>query len=1084
MKMQMTFRAGMLLSALVATLIPPTADAGVKYWDNPGFRTYDVGDYVQDGLIVNYDGIRNAGPNAGHDSNATTWVNCANPGTYDQTRYSLNVAPGVTNWVAGAAKGSWTDNGFVFNTNALFHQGTSFTVPATYTMQTLVDAKASTQTSLEPGKSTGGSIGYVMCDRGASNWSKCSIGIRRDNYNYNGTKYQYSFYLVTASDGTARPAFGNSKDVTFDYATAIANGSSGSVFFNGTEAPWSASGAQNGRSTTAVSAVTFGSGFSIGGHYPNVKEYFSGTVKNFRIYNRCLNDAEVLWNRVVDEARYFGRSCAITVIPATNVVESTTIPGVRDYHYALDSDGFTFTAPAQKTVDGKRYILGGYTLETWNGTAWGAPVSHDDESSYTATDTSALVRLTWQYTAASGEGKLAVYGVGDYVQEGLLVHYDGICNVGTNTVHDYTTTKWVNLGTGGESYDLARAQKVVGDQGRWLDNGYRFAGNSVFSSARHNGNWLTYTFQWVIDGKKSEQKYNPPYLFSASWNNFAFGMGDNPKNGCFHYNTQGAGNRPYILNSAKEYAYGTAISDGENKEIKFFEGISAPTSGGVANGYYKFADDATMSALSYSQGSYNVGGYGSADGQFVGEMKNIRIYTKVLSDAEIAHNRRVDNYRYFGIYEPETTNVVVCSTYSYLEGYDKCGAYEVDGSYTFTAPASVTAANGITYACDGYTIETMDASGNWGAAVSNNANAYRATGSGTVRLTWRWKATHGLRSAADYDVTDYVAAGLKVHLDGICNAGADKPRTTANTAGTKWVNLGSNGTGSNASLTKGSDNSAWTDDGYYFDGKSKFVIANAGVKANSSYTIQFLSDVDRSLQRLDGSGNSQHNYLFSGSYNKLAVSIYGQGKAYLRAGTDLGFSLATGEHLTYFTGMMDQSGASPVAYVFPGVTTVSGTTSTSSSLTTPTVNSPAIGGWGGDNLSQYLIGTVKNFRYYDRVLTEEELVRNRNVDSARYFNALAVTNVFVVAGGTGAVQTETGAYKVEGAWTFTASKTVDKKGTVVDVVRYSTEELVDGEWKNKTYHNGSSYTYTEGTDPATVRLKWLGQPLGTVLLLQ
>ena len=111
-------------------------------------------------------------------------------------------------------------------------------------------------------------------------------------------------------------------------------------------------------------------------------------------------------------------------------------------------------------------------------------------------------------------------------------------------------------------------------------------------------------------------------------------------------------------------------------------------------------------------------------------------------------------------------------------------------------------------------------------------------------------------------------------------------------------------------------------------------------------------------------------------------------------------------------------------------------------------------------------------------------MRNRNVDSARYFNALAVTNVFVVAGGTGAVQTETGAYKVEGAWTFTASKTVDKKGTVVDVVRYSTEELVDGEWKNKTYHNGSSYTYTEGTDPATVRLKWLGQPLGTVLLLQ
>jgi hypothetical protein len=92
--------------------------------------------------------------------------------------------------------------------------------------------------------------------------------------------------------------------------------------------------------------------------------------------------------------------------------------------------------------------------------------------------------------------------------------------------------------------------------------------------------------------------------------------------------------------------------------------------------------------------------------------------------------------------------------------------------------------------------------------------------------------------------------------------------------------------------------------------------------------------------------------------------------------------------------------------------------------------------------------------------------------------------VFVVAGGEGAVQTETGAYKVEGSWTFTATKTVDRKGDVVDVVRYSVEELVNGEWKNKKFTNGNSYTYTEGTDPATVRLKWLGLPAGTAVILR
>ena len=52
------------------------------------------------------------------------------------------------------------------------------------------------------------------------------------------------------------------------------------------------------------------------------------------------------------------------------------------------------------------------------------------------------------------------------------------------------------------------------------------------------------------------------------------------------------------------------------------------------------------------------------------------------------------------------------------------------------------------------------------------------------------------------------------------------------------------------------------------------------------------------------------------------------------------------------------------------------------------------------------------------------------------------------------------------------------------MARYSIETLVNGAWTNKQTCNGNSYTYTEGTDPATVRLKWLGQPLGTVIFLQ
>ena len=52
------------------------------------------------------------------------------------------------------------------------------------------------------------------------------------------------------------------------------------------------------------------------------------------------------------------------------------------------------------------------------------------------------------------------------------------------------------------------------------------------------------------------------------------------------------------------------------------------------------------------------------------------------------------------------------------------------------------------------------------------------------------------------------------------------------------------------------------------------------------------------------------------------------------------------------------------------------------------------------------------------------------------------------------------------------------------MVRHSVETLVDGAWANKQTFNGNTYTYTEGTSPATVRLTWLPKPLGIVILFK
>ena len=142
--------------------------------------------------------------------------------------------------------------------------------------------------------------------------------------------------------------------------------------------------------------------------------------------------------------------------------------------------------------------------------------------------------------------------------------------------------------------------------------------------------------------------------------------------------------------------------------------------------------------------------------------------------------------------------------------------------------------------------------------------------------------------------------------------------------------------------------------------------------------------------------------------------------------------------------------------------------------------------------TEFFIGTLKSVRYYDRVLTEEEIVRNRNVDAVRYFGALGVTNVVVatkygdVAGEEEVLAEAPGAYKVEGSWTFSASRVKNMHGVASPVAGFYTEELVDGAWRNKSWHEGlTEYTYDEAAAGGrTIRLTWSIPPVGTALILR
>ena len=88
----------------------------------------------------------------------------------------------------------------------------------------------------------------------------------------------------------------------------------------------------------------------------------TGQIKSFRLYHKALSTDELIWNRAVDETRFFGAK-PLSAIPVTNAVVASSIASVSGNEkagvYAVDASGYTFSAPASKTVDGRSYTCTG-----------------------------------------------------------------------------------------------------------------------------------------------------------------------------------------------------------------------------------------------------------------------------------------------------------------------------------------------------------------------------------------------------------------------------------------------------------------------------------------------------------------------------------------------------------------------------------------------------------------------------------------------------------------------------------------------------------------------------------------------------
>ena len=176
--------------------------------------------YVQGGLQLNYDGIRNAGVSAAHDADAATWVNLGSLGT----GYNLARLKGD-----GASEG-WQADGYTFWGANAFWVKKNLEIPVNYTVQVLVDAKTADQAK--------GDMGYVFFPggtdaNGKKNWQYLSLVVREDSNNA-GQRTRLNNNNAT---GASAPDLAGT---AFTYLTAQLNGTDKwTALFSGTTPPTS-----------------------------------------------------------------------------------------------------------------------------------------------------------------------------------------------------------------------------------------------------------------------------------------------------------------------------------------------------------------------------------------------------------------------------------------------------------------------------------------------------------------------------------------------------------------------------------------------------------------------------------------------------------------------------------------------------------------------------------------------------------------------------------------------------------------------------------------------------------------------------
>ena len=995
-----------------------------------GGLLYEPSCYVAQGnLILNLDGIRNVGALKAHDSAATEWK--------DLSHTANNVE-----FIAKEGDASaWTADGYHFAGGSYGKLMSAQDFGDAITVQIVADVTRSDSTTTWPTL--------------FGNWND------RLNIYYNGNDVLFKADHSTGLSWTSRSKLASWGGKYLNAALDAVAYKQILVQTDSFQTGW-VEGSKSDKASVGSQQWSFG-GAGNGGNFDQSNldaRYLVGTIKAIRVYKKVLSNTELAANRAIDEARFFAG------IPVTNVVVATSVPGVEGNEssgaYAYDEFGHTFTAPQRMVKDGVSYVCAGYTLERRNGTAWD-PAQLFAGTAYTSADTNACVRLTWQWRATGGVAGADLDPlIDDYVTDGLLLHVDGIRNVGADKPHDNAASEWVDL-VGGK---VASFYHDADDASAWREDGYYFGGTSFAQfTAQMTGLTNTVTVQVVCDAVPSQLKR------TVTWPNL---VGCNDWDSCnVYYNTSGqltfknaGGGNVYLSSDAWLGHYATAIRAGTTNYIT--QGTT------LAGAVKKETAQGNISTVTVRIGSAGSTLDKRQDRWFTGVIKAVRIYDRVLTDEELEQNRAIDEVRFFGAALP-VTNVVVASSVRGISGDAPEGAYMLSaGGHTFTAPATMTSGDD-TYSCTGYTLETWDdATGTWGEPVLHGGVLAAALTDLTakVRLTWQW--THTAGPGFDAAFNDYVTDGLVIHLDGIRNTGlAPVHDDTAET----WADLSDSG-GYARLIRNADDGSAWAADGYtlggkeYYGGRS-YVQMSGSRTLDGPYTIQEVLDFDRERA-------NRINVPWPGL---MGTTDTGDKLAYYYNMPNVGTPDVRLKVMNTYLYQISGWGGDYVTAIFNGTQTASFKGATTAGVTwkdftyvpgTRTFTFGSGNGGGSGYADRYLTGTIKGVRFYNRALTDAELARNRAADEIRFFGrAPAATGELVVASDVkGLVGNQPcGMYRPAGAYTFTAPAEAWLDGTPYECSGYTLETWDGSAWGSPVAYDGI-LAVAPDLSAASKRLTW------------